>query len=301
MAVQKEIWQALIVEGLFADNSFMSKAVNDDMYVNMGKTVHIPNAGAPSNVEVNRTDVPADAVKRTDTDITYNLDELTTDPIYIPHAETVELSYSKRQSVISQDRAKLIDTAGLQMLYNWAPSSTEFVRTTGAAVTAHTASATGNRKAMTRQDVLNLMNKFNAQDIPQTGRYLLLDAVMYGQLLNDLTETDKNMFLASADAQKGIMGQLYSFNIMMRSQVLRYVTGGTLSKWSESGQATDNAAGLAWYEGSVSRALGEVKMFERTGDPQFYGDIYSFLVRVGGKCRRKDKKGLYAIVQDTAD
>lgn len=301
MAVQKEIWQALIVEGLFADNSFMSKAVNDDMYVNMGKTVHIPNAGAPSKVEVNRTDVPADAVKRTDTDITYNLDELTTDPIYIPHAETVELSYSKRQSVISQDRAKLIDTAGLQMLYNWAPASTEFVRTTGSAVTAHTASATGNRKAMTRQDVLNLMNKFNAQDIPQTGRYLLLDAVMYGQLLNDLTETDKNMFLASADAQKGIMGQLYSFNIMMRSQVLRYVTGGTLSKWSESGQATDNAAGLAWYEGSVSRALGEVKMFERTGDPQFYGDIYSFLVRVGGKCRRNDKKGLYAIVQDTAD
>ena len=300
MAVQKEIWQALIVEGLFADNSFMSKAVNDDMYVNMGKTVHIPNAGAPSKVEVNRTDVPADAVKRTDTDITYSLDELTTDPIYIPHAETVELSYSKRQSVISQDRAKLIDTAGLQMLYNWAPASTEFVRTTGAAVTAHTASATGNRKAMTRQDVLNLMNKFNAQDIPQTGRYLLLDAVMYGQLLNDLTETDKNMFLASADAQKGILGQLYSFNIMMRSQVLRYATAGTLSKWSAAGAATDNAAGLAWYEGSVSRALGEVKMFERTDDPQFYGDIYSFLVRIGGKCRRSDKKGLLAIVQDTA-
>ena len=48
MAIQKELWQNTIIEGLFADNSFMSKAVNDDSYVNQGKKVHIPNAGAYS-------------------------------------------------------------------------------------------------------------------------------------------------------------------------------------------------------------------------------------------------------------
>lgn len=300
MAIQREIWQALIVEGLFADNSFMSKAVNDDMYVNMGKKVHIPNAGAPSKVEVNRSSVPATAKKRDDVDIEYSLDELTTDPIYIPHADTVELSYQKRQSVIRMDRANLIEKASEQMLYNWAPSSTEFIRTTGSSVTAHTKDATGNRKAITRNDVIALMNKFNSQDIPQTERYLLLDSIMYGQLLQDLTETDKNMFLASADAQKGILGNLYSFNIMMRSTVLRYDTGGTLKKWSESGTTSDNAAGLAWHYGSLSRALGEVKVFEKTDDPTYYGDILSFLVRCGGKCRRNDKKGIIALVQDAA-
>lgn len=300
MAVQKEIWQDTIIEGLFADNSFLSKAVNDDMYVNMGKKVHIPNAGAPSGVEVNRATLPGTVKKREDSDIEYSLDELTTNPILIPHADVVELSYSKRNSVVSQDRAILIEKASEQMLYNWAPASTEFVRTSGSAVAAHTASATGNRKAVTRKDIIALMNKFNSQDIPQTERYLLLDAIMYGQLLEDLTETDKNMFLASANAQKGILGQLYSFNIMMRSTVLRYATAGTLSKWSESGEATDNAAGLAWYKGSLSRALGEVKMFGKDDDPTYYGDIYSFLVRVGGKCRRADKKGVIALVQDTA-
>lgn len=297
MAIQKEIWQALIVEGLFADNSFMSKAVNDDMYVNMGKKVHIPNAGAPSAVEVNRTSIPATAKERTDVDIEYSLDELTTDPIIIPYADTVELSYSKKQSVIRMDRDNLIEKASEQMLYNWAPASTEFVLTTGANVEAHTKSATGNRKAVTRKDILALMNKFNEQDIPQQGRYLLLDAVMYGQLLSDLTETDKNMFLASANAEKGILGQLYSFNIMMRSKVLRYKTGNTLAKWSEAGEATDNAAGLAWYEGSLSRALGEVQVFESVRNPTYYGDILSFLVRCGGKCRRQDKKGVLALVQ----
>ena len=46
MAIQKEIWISSVVEDLFADNSFLSKAFNADEYVNSGKVVHIPNAGA---------------------------------------------------------------------------------------------------------------------------------------------------------------------------------------------------------------------------------------------------------------
>ena len=301
MAIQKELWQNTIVEGLFADNSFMSKAVNDDMYVDQGKKVHIPNAGAPSKVEVDRGTVPATAKKRTDVDVEYTLNELTTDPIYIPHADMVELSYSKRNSVVSQDRLTLLEKAAEQMLYNWAPASTNFIRTSGAkAVTAHTPTASGYRKALVKADVLALMTKFNADNLPQEDRYLLLDAYMYAQLLNDLTEGDQRAFFASADAQKGILGKLFSFNIMQRSQVLRYATAGSLSKWSASGVATDNAAGLAWHESCLSRALGEVKMFDSMDNPLYYGDVYSFLVRVGGTIRRNDKKGVYALVQQAA-
>ncbi len=44
MAIQKEIWEKSIVEGLFAPNSFLSKAFNADEYVEAGKIVHIPQA-----------------------------------------------------------------------------------------------------------------------------------------------------------------------------------------------------------------------------------------------------------------
>ena len=301
MAIQKELWQATIIEGLFADNSFMSKAVNDDMYVNQGKAVHIPNAGSPSNVQVDRATVPASVQKRTDTDVEYTLHELTTDPIYIPHADTVELSYNKRNSVISQDRLQLIEQAADEMLYGWAPDSSHFVRTSGAkAAAAHTPSATGSRKSLVKADVLALMTKFNADNIPQEGRYLLLDAYLYAQLMDDLTEGDQRAFFASADAQNGILGKLFSFNVMQRSKALRYDAAGALSKWAAKGAATDNAAALAWHEGSLSRALGEVKMFDSTDNPLYYGDVYSFLVRVGGAIRRNDKKGVYAIVQEAA-
>ena len=299
MAIQKEIWQRTIVEGFFADNSFASKAVNDDMYVNEGKRVHIPNAGAPSKVEKNRSELPATAKTRTDVDVDYILDEYTTDPVRIPHADTVELSYDKRNSVISQDRERLIESAHQELLYSWAPDKTRFVLTSGAAEPAHTDSATGSRKAVDKKDILKLMTAMDKDNVPRTGRYLLLDAVMYAQLLASLTETEAIGFYAAADAKKGVIGQIYGFNVMERSQVLRYA-GDNLKQFSEAGSAADNAAAIAWQEGCVSRALGEVKVFDSLDNPSYYGDIYSFLVRAGGAKRRTDKKGVYALVQAAA-
>ena len=71
MAIQKEIWAAAIVEGLFASNSFLSKAFNADEFVNQGKVVHIPQAGAPSGVEKNRSKLPASVERRGDDDVTF--------------------------------------------------------------------------------------------------------------------------------------------------------------------------------------------------------------------------------------
>lgn len=299
MAIQKEIWMAAIVEGLFASNSFLSKAFNADEYVNNGKIVHIPNAGAPSGTKKNRTSLPATVNKREDIDITFPLDEYTTDPVLIPHADTVELNYDKRQSVLRQDKLKLQDNVALDFIYNWSPAKEQCVETTGKEVNAYTDKATGKRNGICKADVLGLMTQFNNDDIPQDGRYLLLDAQMYSQLLNDLTANENTAFLASADAQNGILGKLYSFNVMMRSKVGLYTVAKVAKSWSTAGAATDLAAALAWHDQSVCRALGEVKAFENEGDPTYYGDIYSFLVRAGGRIMRNDKKGVIALVQGT--
>ena len=300
MAVQKEIWQRTIIEGLFADNSFLSKAVNDDMYVNEGKKVHIPNAGAPSGVVLDRDSLPATVYKRTDVDVDYTLHELTTNPILIPYADLVELSYNKRNSVIDQDRKELIFKAAEAMLANWLPAAANRVQTTGQGVTAWTPSATGLRKKITPADVAALQLRMNADNVPQTERYLLLDANMYQLLLDGLTQTQAIGFFQAADVKRGVMGMLYGFEVMVRSTVYRFAADGTLKAYGADGAATDLAGGLAWQRDSLSRALGEVKMFDQMDNPLYYGDVYSFLVRVGGTIRRYDKKGVYAIVTATA-
>ena len=300
MAVQKEIWQRTIIEGLFADNSFLSKAVNDDIYVNEGKKVHIPNAGAPSGVVVDRSQLPATVQKRTDVDVDYTLHELTTNPILIPYADMVELSYNKRNSVIDQDRKEIIFKAAEAMLAAWLPGLANRVNTTGQGVPAWTPSATGLRKKITPADVAALQLRMNADNVPQTDRYLLLDANMYQQLLDGMTQTQAIGFFQAADVKRGVMGMLYGFEVMVRSTVYRFAADGTLKAIDAEGAATDLAGGLAWQRDSLSRALGEVIMFDQVNNPEYYGDVYSFLVRVGGAIRRYDKKGVYAIVTDTA-
>lgn len=295
MANRVELWAKTIIEGLYPDDSFMSKSIDDSQYVYLGKKVHVPQAGAAPKVEKNRSSVPATAETREDTDLEYEIAEFTTDPILIPNADNYELSYSKRESVVRVARNELMEKVAADMLLNWAPKSTETYQATGVEVDAYQASATGKRKMINRQDVLNLMTQFDRQNIPQKNRFLLLDALMYGKLLADLTESDKNMFLASADAAKGILGNLYGFNIMKRSEVLRYSDAKSAVAASSS-TATDLPAGLAWHMDSVSRALGDVRAFDNRGDALYYGDILSFLIRTGGHKRRKDKKGVIAVL-----
>ncbi len=299
MPIQKETWESAIVEGLFADNSFLSKAENADRWVNSGHVVHIPQAGKPSNVEKNRETLPAEIKTRTDSELTYVLSEFTTDPVRIEHAETIELSYSKVTSVLSQDRLALHDEVAKDFLFNRSPNAGYTLETTGDAIDAYTPKATGKRRAIVKADVLKLMTAFNQDNVPQEGRYLLLDAQMYSQLLNDLTANESSAFLASANVQQGVLGKLFSFNIMMRSEAALYTSAKAPKNWATTGAATDLAAALAWHTGSVCRALGRVEAFEQQRAPEWYGDIYSFLVRCGGRIRRADMRGIRALVQGT--
>ena len=298
MALQKEIWIDSIIEGLFADNSFAARSVDHSGFVD-NITVHVPNAGAPPAVVKGRATFPATVTSRTDTDLTYNIEEYTTDPIRISNAEDVELSYNKRESVLSGSKQALKDSVYGDLIYKWIPDSGTTLATGGAAAPAHIATATGVRKALVKDDVLKLMTQFNRWNLPQDGRTLLVDAVMYGQLLNSLTDTEAAAFLSSASAQAGTIGRIYGFDVAMRSQVAKTTAAGASKLWSAAGAATDSAAGIAWHRGAVSRALGATELFENDNDPLFYGYILSALVRAGGKYVRGDKKGVVLLYQGT--
>lgn len=300
MALNIQIWQHSLVENFYPDNSFATKSVDDSVFVNARK-VHIPNAGSPSGVKKNRTVKPATVNQRTDHDLEYEMDELTTDPIYIPNIDVVELSYDKRNSIIANDRAQLQEEAHVNLLERWGAGVAKgnILLTSGSNQRdAHTSdNSLGKRKRICKEDLLRIMTKMDADNVPEAGRYLLLDAYMYADLLADLSESDKWMFQNSANMQQGILGNLYGFNIMKRSKVLRVKSDKSLLSWSEEGEAGELAAALAWQEQSVSRALGEIKMFDSTNNPTYYGDIYSFLLRTGGAVRRYDKKGIYMLAE----
>ena len=298
MALQTQVWLKTLQENFFPDDSFVAKSEDDSQYVE-NETVHVPNAGKPSGVKVNRSTLPAQVHERTDNELTYNIDELTTDPIRISHADSVELSYEKRSSILKNDKAELQRVASELILHSWAKSADAAppILTDGGDRDAHTENGTGKRKKMTANVIHQIALRMDKQDISKTGRYLLLDTDMYGDLLDSLTEAGRFAFLASADVAKGTVGRLYGIDIFSRSGVLRMKANGEIITDPTGGEATEVAAGFAWQSGCVSHAFGEAKMFSSMDDPTYYSDIYSFLLRVGGSHRRYDKKGIFLVAE----
>jgi hypothetical protein len=304
MAIQKEIWQDHIEGNLFKNNEFLLASTDAGQYVLQGKVVHIPQAGALPNIAKNRTSLPATVVQRADTDVTYTLDEYTTDPILIPNAETFELSYSKRESVLSEYEASLRQTIADNILVTWAPTSTTgtVIRTTGASTPTTLAGTTGNRAKFTVNDLKKAQLVLNKQNVPMEGRYALISADMFQQLTDDMSATQYRDFSAAYDVKDGVLGRLFGFNIMMRSGVVtyNYASAPGVNDYGATAAATDNDGALCWQMNAVERAVGQIKFFERVGDPTYYGDVYSVSVRMGARMRRADALGIVAIVQAAA-
>jgi hypothetical protein len=305
MAVQKEIWTKDIIENLFKDNEFALRSFNADQYVLQGKVVHIPNAGAPSAVTKNQTVFPQAAVKRPDTEILYAIDTFYTTPRHIEAIEQFELSYDKRQSAVGEDQAALIQACMDSLLWRWAPLNTNGLLTTGAAVPASIAGGVGNRKAFDKTLLQQIKLKLDLSLIPAKGRVALLNAQHYNDFFNSLSEGEKTNFNNVADLKNGIVGRYMGFDIMMRSTVLRY-RGANLAAcvvvdeqdpaFAASDKTNDRGASLIYHDKSVERARGEVRMFDGVDRPEYYGDIFSFILRLGGRQRRVS--GVWAVIDE---
>lgn len=304
MAIQKEIWEGDIVEGLRTANPFLQYAFNADQYVLAGKVVHIPQVGVGGDVVKNRTSLPATVKKRTDTDITYPLDEFTGDPMLIPHADTIELSYDKRQSVTQEARRNLYETVAMELLYEWMKNipARGVIPTSGAAAAATAQGATGTRKVAMLADLQKARTMLATQNAWVEGEmFALVPSSLLAQLFpaNDTTTAIYFTQVSEQERRAGIMARVQGFQLLERSTVAYYDNAGALKAPGAASATTDSEAIFCWNRNAVERALGEVKMFESVGEPTYYGDIYSFLMRMGGRNRRADNKGIVSIIQAT--
>ena len=301
MAVQREIWVDYIIGNLFKDNDILSKAYREDDYVLGGKVVHIPQAGPKPVIVKDRSTLPATASERTDTDITYPLEWYSSDPIRIRNAEQAELSYEKMQSVLGETMEAFQDRMADEMIIKWlvgAIDASNIQLTTGANAAAKVAGQTGTRKVLTVNDVKALALKFNLQNIAKNDRVLLLESNLLDELTSDLSITQSRDFSQYFDASKGIVGKLFGFEIMERSNVgIVNAANDTVDAYGAAIAATDHVAALAFQKNSVAVARGEVNFFENKQDALHYGDVHSADVRFGGRARRTNAEGVFALVQ----
>lgn len=303
MALLRQAWMRVIMENLFDENPHVDRAQNWDEYVNAGiKTVTIPQAGTPAGFERNRASLPATIAKRTDSDISFDMTNYTSNPTLVTELEEVQMSYAKMQSVSRNMLMSIKEGVADDILYAWRTENVaKNVTTTGANEPASLPGSTGNRKRIAFADLIKAATIMDNDKIPVNGRILMLPSTMYNTMFMDEDIKD-NFNNKLADLNKGILGEILGFTIMKRSVALRYTAAGVAKLPSAATAATDSHAGLAWHPGFVGRSVGNINVYaDNAVRPEYYGRVISCEVNAGGKKSYTDGRGVVAIMQDTPE
>lgn len=302
MALQTEVWVADIKENLFFENEFLNLATDHSAYI-VNAVVHIPQAGANPNVVKNRTELVADLQQRTDTELTYSMDNYTTDPFLVKNIDELQISYEKRSSIMGQHIAVLGDTMATNTLQKWAvdASLTHVIRTTGADTGEEVLpqGATGTRKLFTKRDFARAAAIMDLDKVPKQGRYAIVPTAMYYNLFTD-TELVANRARLSQDMiAKGIVGDIHGFKIIYRGVVTRYTgaAANNLRAADAAPAATDCAGAVCFSKFAVTQAIGEIMVYLNEGEARSYGDIMSAEVNQGAHYLRPNNWGRVSIAQ----
>lgn len=295
MAITRELWISAIEDNLYtALNKVLPAAIDDSSYLN-AKTVHIPNAGTGGTVLKNPSR-PLTVGERTDVDHTYDIDEWVMPPSLVKFSEMSQLSYDKLQSLVNDIMGGIGERVLREVLINWYTDATFRVQTSGSNYTGHAPGATGNRKGLTPQDVINAAVILDGHNVPSSDRYLLVDTTLYFQLSLLLANGDTKSS-STYNAATNTIEQFAGFTIIPLPHVAYVTSANAVRPFGNAGATTDNAVALAVHKSALSFAVGDINVFTSAGDAIYAGDVVSGAALAGGKYRRADKKGVVPIIQ----
>jgi len=322
--INKEVWENHIMENLFPNNSFLEDMMDESEYVNY-LTVHTSQAGSVPSVIVDPV-FPLNGgnglavTQRADNVADWTIHVFFCGPFLITNAETVQLAYNKRESVLYNMEMQLRRVIAENILVYCAPTGTQLLPdgvTTNANVTrtsgifnndtanvvssaAYTAGAIGNRLNFTLWDITAKKLEFDNLDIPDEDRNVVMSANAEAQLIKDMVATKYRESLSDVfDLKTGKISVIMGFKIHHRSKVMLYNNANTpvVKAYGAAGAATDNDCMLFWQKGALAKAVGDVIMYEQLGSPTQGGDVYSILIRCGATKKRLSEMGVSALVQ----
>lgn len=288
---------------LFPESDFLSRAIIDDAYAGFD-TVQLATSGTIPNVSVNRQILPAAISQRSDVPTSYVLQELTTDPTLLGTSEELVTAYNKRASILDQ-HAKTINAKACNLALNiWGTgaNASHTLAMTGPLTRAAgntNGSQTGNRRSLTVADITNVQRIFFQDNVQNTlgavNGIAVITPAQYQDLMQ-IPQFSQYLQYGSAIVPEGVMRRAFGFDFYVRSSVNVLATGGTtganIKGDGAAGAATDQDCAIFYHPNFVRRAVGQVIPFINENRADFYGTIFSMLVRFGAIQARSDAKGV---------
>lgn len=300
IATMQQVLTTDLAENLYPDNTAITVGVNDNQFISgEGKyaRVVLPQSGAKPNVQIDREVIPAQVSKRKDTTISYDLRELTSDPAHISLKNQLFNNYNYRDSVLRDHTLQIRTKATELILATWAPTqSGRKIPTTGSATAATLQGASGNRKMITRNDLLEAIMLLEDEEVSMDGMIWLMPTRMHKQLFK-MDEFIDNTKFANPDVKGGQIGMLFGIPIYTRSRVMRYDNSGAVKDWEQTAASSDNNAIMLFNRNYVRYAMGLEQVLYQEKNPTTYGDILSAMAYAGGSKRYEKEIGVVSIVE----
>ena len=268
MAIEKQIWISMLMEGFYPNRSFLTRSVDMTAMVEYNK-INLAEAGVAPDVLVDNTDYPIETAQRDDIPLELPLHTFDTKNTVVRNVEAMELAYDKMESVVRQHRNVLQAKTAAYAANSWAPQQQKDLTPVMAT------SGTGkNRQGLTplsSDDVLAMDAWFRSKDIdPST-----MVAVLNPYHLADLMAEDMKLYKEMLAGNK-----LFGFDLYTFSQLPYYnATTGQKVAFGTSAADTDTQCSLFYCANEVMRADGDIEVFARYKDPEQRGDLIGFQKR----------------------
>lgn len=288
---------------LYRNQSWMGRARDDDALIKYN-TVELAHAGTLTSAQVNRTLLPAPIAPRTDTPSNYAMEEITVDPVLIGTSEELTVAYPKRQSVLEAQTEVILQKCGDRCIVKWAggANAAHIIPTTGSTRPAGNTNGaqTGNRKAFTLKDLTSVQTLFYKDNVVNTldpvQGVALITADQYNDLMN-ITAFNQYLNYGSAIIPEGVMKRAFGFDFYVRNLVADVDVSNVLKAEGAAGATTDQDAAIFWAPKYVRRALGPYTPFVNENKAEYYGSLFSALIRFGASPARNDNKGVVLVYE----
>jgi hypothetical protein len=266
MAIQKQIWTDVIMEGFYPKDDFLMASVDMSELVDYN-TINLAEAGVDPTVLIDNTSYPISAATRSDTALAITLKTLDTESTIVRNIEKKELSYNKMESIVRSHRNALRKGAIKLAAHYWAPSSDG----TYTPVIAATGDLYAGYKRLKFADILTIRQKLVALDIDIAKMNIMLNPRHEADLLFENMTLYKEMLVA---------GKIWGIRYFVNSQTPRFnASTGAKVAFGASPAGTDTIVSTLWHSDEVMKADGSVEVFAKYNDPDQKGDVINFQKR----------------------
>lgn len=267
MAIEKQIWVDMILEGREPEGSFLGRSVDMSPLVEYNK-INLAEAGIEPQVLVDNKVFPVPTESRDDIPLEIALQTLDTKNTVVRNVEQMELSYDKMESVVRGHRRALYRQSVAMALNHWAPSKnadfTPVLATSGAANKS-------KLKAASFEDFLQIAAQFKQYDLDINSVCVVLSAIHEADLMAEDMKLYKEILAGN---------KLFGMSVFSSSGLPYFnATSGQKVAFGTAAAETDTQASLIYCEDYVMRAVGSTEMFVKYKDPAERGDVIGFQQR----------------------